>query len=312
MRFNKKFLALTLCIAVILSALSVFVSAVGEFLPVFSITVNGVTFDSDTDSSGNGWSYSSADRALTLDAYNGSSVISSGDLKVYLKNNNVITGTEKDTYSPESCGIYAKETLELYVSGEATISGADSASGKGGEAIISANTYIYSDGDSAITLYGGEKASAIKADALTVDSSSITVIGGKNASAIYYSSSFDITDNTEAMFVSGSEDRYAVTYLSDAEKLDYSSDNMAVVFEKNSSTVIFKAKSDIIYGDIDLSGTPDSKDAVLLAQFFAHWDVDFTAGSFASADVCLDGTVDSKDAVRLAQFFAKWDVKLGE
>lgn len=311
MKTNKKLLSLTLCITILLSVFSFMGNAIGSFLPVFSITVDGFTFNSDEDSSGEGWSYSSSERSLTLDSYNGSSVISSGDLKIYLANDNVISGTVRSEYSPESCGIYAKENLEIFVAGNSIISGASSST-KGGEAIIAANVSITSNDNASLILNGADRASAIKADTLTLDCASIAAKGGKNASAVYYASSFSISESTEAIFTSGSTDRYAITYLAGASAPTYDEDKMAVIFEASASTVVLKATDDIIYGDINLSGVADSADAVLLAQFFAKWDVKFTASSFAAADVCLDKIVDSKDAVRLAQYFAQWDVKLGE
>ena len=65
---------------------------------------------------------------------------------------------------------------------------------------------------------------------------------------------------------------------------------------------------DFIYGDINGDTKVDIKDAVLLAQHLAKWEVSIND---SAADVNADGKVDIKDAVLLAQYLAKWDVILG-
>ncbi len=65
---------------------------------------------------------------------------------------------------------------------------------------------------------------------------------------------------------------------------------------------------DCIYGDINGDAEVDIKDAVLLAQRLAKWEVTIDE---VAADVNVDGVIDIKDAVLLAQYLAKWDVTLG-
>ena len=62
-------------------------------------------------------------------------------------------------------------------------------------------------------------------------------------------------------------------------------------------------------GDPNGDDIIDTKDAVLLAQFLAKWDVEIDP---ISADCNGDGVLDTKDAVLLAQYLAKWDVTLGK
>ncbi|MBR3966128.1 MAG: acetylxylan esterase [Clostridia bacterium] len=68
--------------------------------------------------------------------------------------------------------------------------------------------------------------------------------------------------------------------------------------------------STIMYipGDVNCDEKIDIKDAVLLAQYLAKWDV--TVDDY-SADCNGDGEINVKDAVLLAQYLAKWDVTLG-
>ena len=61
-------------------------------------------------------------------------------------------------------------------------------------------------------------------------------------------------------------------------------------------------------GDINSDGKINTKDAVLLAQYLAKWDV---ALNMNAADCNGDGAVEVKDAVLLAQYLALWNVTLG-
>ena len=61
-------------------------------------------------------------------------------------------------------------------------------------------------------------------------------------------------------------------------------------------------------GDASADGAVDGKDATLLLQYAAGWDVDIPT---VAADVNNDGAVDGKDATLLLQYAAGWDVTLG-
>ncbi|MBQ8208650.1 MAG: hypothetical protein IJZ89_07955 [Clostridia bacterium] len=88
----------------------------------------------------------------------------------------------------------------------------------------------------------------------------------------------------------------AAIYDKDMELVDF-----AVV---NGGVTVISSKP----GDINGDSYVDSKDAVLLAQHLAKWNVSI---DMSTADCNNDGNVDSKDAVLLAQYLAKWNVTLG-
>lgn len=62
-----------------------------------------------------------------------------------------------------------------------------------------------------------------------------------------------------------------------------------------------------IVGDINDDSVVDIKDAVLLSQYLAKWNVKI---SLLAADTNGDGSVDIRDAVLLVQYLANWDVEL--
>ena len=63
-------------------------------------------------------------------------------------------------------------------------------------------------------------------------------------------------------------------------------------------------------GDIYADDVVNTKDAIMLAQYLAEWDVVFTDATVYAADVHADGFVNTKDAIKLAQYLAEWDVTL--
>ena len=64
---------------------------------------------------------------------------------------------------------------------------------------------------------------------------------------------------------------------------------------------------DILYGDANGDGNVDAKDAILLQQYIAEWDVSVEAGGDANGD----GNIDAKDAILMQQYIAEWEVTLG-
>ncbi|MBR6646980.1 MAG: dockerin type I repeat-containing protein, partial [Clostridia bacterium] len=62
-----------------------------------------------------------------------------------------------------------------------------------------------------------------------------------------------------------------------------------------------------IAGDINDDGEINVRDAVLLAQYLAGWNVEIND---SAADVNGAETVDIRDAVLLAQYLAGWNVEL--
>lgn len=71
----------------------------------------------------------------------------------------------------------------------------------------------------------------------------------------------------------------------------------------------YKVSTIIFYpGDVNCDEAINAKDAVLLAQYLANWEVKIDD---YSADCNGDGKINAKDAVLLAQYLANWDVTLG-
>ena len=66
---------------------------------------------------------------------------------------------------------------------------------------------------------------------------------------------------------------------------------------------------EIIYGDANGDGSVNARDAALLQQYVAGWDVTLDA---ASGDANGDGSVNARDAALLQQYVAGWDVTLGQ
>lgn len=62
-------------------------------------------------------------------------------------------------------------------------------------------------------------------------------------------------------------------------------------------------------GDANGDGKVDGKDATLLLQYAAGWNVQIKS---RPADASGDGKVDGKDATLLLQYAAGWNVKLGK
>lgn len=86
------------------------------------------------------------------------------------------------------------------------------------------------------------------------------------------------------------------------------------VLGKQTVTISFEGKKAyfdvnvLAPGDADGNGTVDGKDATLVLQYAAGWDVDiFTI----AANVNNDNAVDGKDATLLLQHAAGWDITLG-
>lgn len=64
-----------------------------------------------------------------------------------------------------------------------------------------------------------------------------------------------------------------------------------------------------VYGDAGFDGEITIRDAALILQFIAGWDVEIDT---AAADADLSGEVTIRDAALILQFIAGWDVTLGE
>ena len=290
---------------VILSLLFVFpLSAASASL----ITVNGVSFDRSSDKSGDGWSYSASKNTLTLDSYSGSSIRASGDLVVYAKNTVALSGDSEsgktsDSVASGPSAIYVTGTLKLTVEGDLTATAAQGI----GNGIYAKELVISSVGNSSVTVRGTGSANAIKAGTADISAYKLYAYGGENASALYFTSSLNIHNDVNADFIAGENAQYAITYLSGA--VYTFGETLTVRHENNSASVSFMP--DVIYGDIHADGEIDIKDAVLLAQYLAEWEISLSPKALESADVFHDGKINVKDSVRLAQYLAEWDVTLG-
>ncbi|MFR1518953.1 MAG: dockerin type I repeat-containing protein [Clostridia bacterium] len=63
-----------------------------------------------------------------------------------------------------------------------------------------------------------------------------------------------------------------------------------------------------LHGDVNGDGEIDGRDAGLLLQYLAEWDVEIER---STADVSPDAAIDGRDAAMLLQYLAEWDVTLG-
>ena len=242
---SKKLISFGLVLAVFLAALSVF-SFATENNSVYTVTVDGKAFQSNTSNSGNGWSY--ADGVLTLNKYNGSTVKSTGDLNVIIINSANISGSSSGSYSASSCGIVATGALTLTVYGDVSIKGADNGSAKGGEAVVADSVFIKSYDGTSVDLYGGRGAVALKANDITLKVRDANICGGSDASAIYFAKSLSFNGSSNADILAGSKNKSAITYNAKADYY-FSEDEQTVEFEDKNSVIIVSAKNSFIYGD---------------------------------------------------------------
>ena len=105
------------------------------------------------------------------------------------------------------------------------------------------------------------------------------------------------SDNTSSV-VTG----YQVTGY-DANKLG----EQTIRVSLSGKAAIFKVKVFAV-GDASGDGLVDGRDATLLLQYAAGWNVEVTD---RAADANGDGTVDGRDATLLLQYAAGWNVTLG-
>ena len=60
-----------------------------------------------------------------------------------------------------------------------------------------------------------------------------------------------------------------------------------------------------MYGDINQDGKVDEKDATLLSQYLAKWNLNLNPNQLLAMDVNLDGKIDGKDQIILARYLVK-------
>lgn len=128
----------------------------------YLISVDGTSFYSDQDTSGDRWIYRAEDHTLTLTGYYGGSIRASGDLTVYTQNTVNITGADGSSHGGNGVAVDGTFTL-IVLSGAVHISGGDGRV-QGGHAIY-ANEFNYGNfvGTDAY-FYGGGATSTYSAD----------------------------------------------------------------------------------------------------------------------------------------------------
>ncbi|MGE4484186.1 MAG: InlB B-repeat-containing protein [Oscillospiraceae bacterium] len=119
----------------------------------YNITVGNTTFYNTADASGTGWSYSAEEGVLTLNEYQGGSIKSYGDLKIYSYGTVKVTGS--NVAASPSAGVTVAGELDLYIlSGNAYFTGA-SGSQNGADGINAKTVFIIGDDDTVINCTGG-------------------------------------------------------------------------------------------------------------------------------------------------------------
>ena len=100
----------------------------------YTITVNGTSFQSDTEAAGTNWVYDPDENILWLNGYSGGSIVAGGDLTIYSLGTVTVTGAG-GTYG--ASGISVNGLLQLYVwNGILTVQGG-SGTAKGGDGVAS-------------------------------------------------------------------------------------------------------------------------------------------------------------------------------
>lgn len=301
----KKIISLNLCIVMILLAAFAALPVSASESRAFKISVGDESFVSGSDASGSGWSYDPSKNSLTLDGYSGGPIVTSGDLAIYSKGTVVIDGSSSAISEKELCGIYVGGHLDLDVSGIMTINGSTAAAHVGA-GIFASSAKIKTTSASTLTVTGGAGAHAIRGGRITLETRGLlTAVGGDGCAAMYFTEALSVNNGTSASFREGSGAAHAITYLSGAASTVASS--VGMTFPSGNSTVVFSSKA-VKYGDVNGDNEINSKDAVLLAQYLAEWDVTIIE---ENADVNLSGSITVSDAVLLAQYLAEWNVTLG-
>ncbi len=139
---------------------------------------------------------------------------------------------------------------------------------------------------------------------------SVTTIGGsafsycKNLTDVYYGGSEEdratIVIDSDNTYLTNAMWHYACDHVYDDE-YDAACNECGEIREVPEKPI------EIVYGDASGDGSVNARDAALLQQYVAGWDVTLEA----SADADGDGSVNARDVALLQQYIAGWDVKLG-
>jgi len=120
---------------------------------VYTITVDGISFQSDSgDRSGEGWRWFS-NGTLTLNGYRGGAISSTGRLHINVSSNTENTVTGKGSGVP---GIFAANGVSISSSIGAKLTVRGGSGAKGGHGIESGAVWIYGESTSPISISGGK------------------------------------------------------------------------------------------------------------------------------------------------------------
>ncbi len=107
---------------------------------------------------------------------------------------------------------------------------------------------------------------------------------------------------------SGKDMLYTLTIVDNAHECVYDDDQDIDCNSCGAIREVPEKPIETIYGDANSDGSVNARDAAMLQQYVAGWDVTLDE---ASADANGDGSVNARDAAMLQQYVAGWDVTLG-
>ena len=176
----RKLICLNLALVLLLTLLPVPFAA-QEAKPTVWIEIDGVVYDATKEQKGNNWSYRGYDTFgdLTLSNYTGGVIATNlQSLYVYTEGNCKLTALE------ETAAVAAEGRLSVTVrDGAAVFTG-----GKGKPALTAGSVTLKTEKDASLELQGGEQASAVSANYISVRMpGDILAVGGGVAA---YSGSF--------------------------------------------------------------------------------------------------------------------------
>ena len=125
----------------------------------------------------------------------------------------------------------------------------------------------------------------------------------------YWSNPSNVTSDGEMFIIkfmlnkSADEGEYPVTISYNKGDITNQALDDVMVNVVNGSVKV----SNVMKGDIYQDGIVNTKDGVILSQYLAKWNVNFTDKQMKAADVYEDGIVNTKDGVKLSQVLAKWN-----
>ena len=167
----------------------------------------------------------------------------------------------------------------------------------------------------AVTLDGNPGYTYLKLD-LAYDEETFTLDRVENGELIeeFYSGAYFIWSGEEDCTENGVLAEFVFKVAEDAFYDEYSIEVVCIECsnydEEDVATVCNNANVIVRYyrGDVDNDGYLTIRDAALILQYIAGWDVTVNE---AAADADGNGTVNIRDAALILQYIAGWDVTLG-